>query len=894
MTLSKGLKFEIFDLHVHTPASKEDYKDKGASPDDIVDAAIAKGLRGIAITDHQTAEWVDRIKEAGEKKGLVVFPGVEILATGGEKGVHVVVIFDVNKTSHDVDQFLNKLGIFEKKGKRDKSVELTVGQIADELEKYDPSAILILAHCHSSKGVSGDIKGDTRTLIFKPRRKCILGAEANESDFLDVKKKLSHRRVVDFLDGSDPNYHHRKLGVYQSSDAHSISEIGNHFTYFKVDEPIFIEDIRQSLLDRDTRIRQSFEFQELTYSHIKKMIITSGFLEDQEFDFHEGLNSILGAKGSGKSLAIEFLRFALNQLPNNGELRNDHNAKLAKGLKPYGIVKITLTDETGKNYLVQRTYNPAENNPIEIIDLTDNTRKDIQIEEIFPVLFLSQNEIIKISEDKTGASQREFIDKFFDFFRYQREISRLNRDLNEIDKSFAASLRSNLITVALKKKIDTLNEEVDKQGRQIKNKVFVQYSKKEKIGQAIKSHIDFLSTLNESLVDIETDYKDLTPPIFDEEEVKTDSAVKRSFDVSQDTITNIGVKIKSIISHVDKSKEKVEQEYKDWLASFESIKDEYNKLVKAAGGTQVTLDQKRKELIKETSKLEKEMTHHRGKAQQIKNIAEKRSAIITKVDEAHKAYFKERQDRCKYFTKQSGGSISVSINERMDTTSFKNNLLKLKRGSWLKDDEVDVISSSISPRDFIDNIMRYEWTAKENKTALIKISDITSIKIENIEKLTHHLLDEYEYEKILALLYTSVPEDVPLISYKVDKKFKDLNELSVGQKAITLLIIALSDGSFPIVIDQPEDSLDLRTIWEDVCNKLRESKDTRQFIFTTHNSSVAVASDTDKFTILQATANKARVLFSGSINRPEIKKEVIDYLEGGEGTYNKKRNKYNL
>lgn len=57
---------------------------------------------------------------------------------------------------------------------------------------------------------------------------------------------------------------------------------------------------------------------------------------------------------------------------------------------------------------------------------------------------------------------------------------------------------------------------------------------------------------------------------------------------------------------------------------------------------------------------------------------------------------------------------------------------------------------------------------------------------------------------------------------------------------------------------------------------MREAKDERQFIFTTHNSSVAVASHTDKFTIMQGEANKGRVVFSGSLNGAQIKQEVID------------------
>jgi predicted metal-dependent phosphoesterase TrpH len=82
MTLTNGLAFQRFDLHVHTPASTD--FEGTATAADIVKAACDRGLRGIAITDHQTAAWVDQVKAAAKGTDLVVFPGVEVMATGGD------------------------------------------------------------------------------------------------------------------------------------------------------------------------------------------------------------------------------------------------------------------------------------------------------------------------------------------------------------------------------------------------------------------------------------------------------------------------------------------------------------------------------------------------------------------------------------------------------------------------------------------------------------------------------------------------------------------------------------------------------------------------------------------------------------------------------------------
>src|SRR2546427_9848750 len=93
-----GLQWRKLDLHVHTPASA-DFDKRQMSPDDFVSAAIRKGVDGIAITDHNTAEWIDQIKEAAKGK-LAVFPGVEITAAGGKEGsIHIIAIFDVTATT---------------------------------------------------------------------------------------------------------------------------------------------------------------------------------------------------------------------------------------------------------------------------------------------------------------------------------------------------------------------------------------------------------------------------------------------------------------------------------------------------------------------------------------------------------------------------------------------------------------------------------------------------------------------------------------------------------------------------------------------------------------------------------------------------------------------------
>lgn len=84
-----------FDLHVHSQFSA----DSVAVPEEIVATARAKGLDGIAITDHNTSECVDYFIEHGMMRedgqpvdGFLIIPGQEITTSEGHLlalGVHL-------------------------------------------------------------------------------------------------------------------------------------------------------------------------------------------------------------------------------------------------------------------------------------------------------------------------------------------------------------------------------------------------------------------------------------------------------------------------------------------------------------------------------------------------------------------------------------------------------------------------------------------------------------------------------------------------------------------------------------------------------------------------------------------------------------------------------------
>ncbi len=95
------------DLHAHTTAS-----DGTHSPTDLVKRAAERGLRVLAITDHDTIDGLAEAQAAGEKFGIEIVPGVEISTLHEYHkhfvGIHLLGYF-INPESPDLIDVMNKV-----------------------------------------------------------------------------------------------------------------------------------------------------------------------------------------------------------------------------------------------------------------------------------------------------------------------------------------------------------------------------------------------------------------------------------------------------------------------------------------------------------------------------------------------------------------------------------------------------------------------------------------------------------------------------------------------------------------------------------------------------------------------------------------------------------------
>lgn len=73
------------DLHLHSTAS-----DGTAAPEAVVAAARAAGVSAIALTDHDTIEGIAEARQAADRAGIELVPGVELSAYEGAAEIHVL------------------------------------------------------------------------------------------------------------------------------------------------------------------------------------------------------------------------------------------------------------------------------------------------------------------------------------------------------------------------------------------------------------------------------------------------------------------------------------------------------------------------------------------------------------------------------------------------------------------------------------------------------------------------------------------------------------------------------------------------------------------------------------------------------------------------------------
>ena len=112
---------------------------------------------------------------------------------------------------------------------------------------------------------------------------------------------------------------------------------------------------------------------------------------------------------------------------------------------------------------------------------------------------------------------------------------------------------------------------------------------------------------------------------------------------------------------------------------------------------------------------------------------------------------------------------------------------------------------------------------------------------------------------------------------------------SIGQRASALILFILMQSDNDIIlIDQPEDDLDNKIIYEEVITAIAKKKQDIQFIFATHNANIPVLGDAERIFVVEYQDTTIDIS-QGNIDLKSTHKQIVDIMEGGEKAFEKRQ-----
>jgi hypothetical protein len=128
------------------------------------------------------------------------------------------------------------------------------------------------------------------------------------------------------------------------------------------------------------------------------------------------------------------------------------------------------------------------------------------------------------------------------------------------------------------------------------------------------------------------------------------------------------------------------------------------------------------------------------------------------------------------------------------------------------------------------------------------------------------------------------------VRYEISYDGVDIRKLSPGTRGIVLLLLylALDDSDDrPLIIDQPEENLDPKSVFDELVALFIAAKAKRQVIIVTHNANLVINTDADQIIVAEAGPHPSGGLppisyVAGGLEDATIRKAVCDILEGGE------------
>ncbi len=900
-----GLKWYKCDFHLHTMSSPC-YKNKSDTIEQWLDEVRKKGLNCIAVTDHNDYRNIDPIMEQASSMGITVFPGVEV--TCDTCKIHVLILFDTDKNSDDVRDFLASIGI---KKPEVESGEGTDTRLLDVCKiAKDNGCIVIPAHIDEPASISKMSDASMKELfsgsyvdavqITKPD----IWKYKTEDQQIMMQEKYGEDISNEILVEWRATYNKAKearLPMIMASDnpskddklKHGLWGIGCNYTWIKMGDNPNLESLRQAFLAPEERIRHCVEssniperLPDMWLKSISFNGLTINPVEEVSVGFNPQLNSIIGGRGSGKSSLVRIL-IGLSRSCNFDDLKEikdeQDNFYKIKGNTKFGVFKegSEVTAEIYKNdilYKISESFGKKNSNGLVIkkYDSETDNWSDVDPGYIVKLGFdaYTQKQIYELAQSSDALS--DLIDK------NNTKLVSLKEEANNCHVRLTQKVKE------IREANERINTEKDIVLDLTEINDQIELYKKSGITDAVVNKQKFDNTNNEI-----NEYLDKIRNIGIE---LGEWSNEQSVEEPSDDLPN---EIKIILSsgkvkldeHIQKAKQTSEEIIKlhsDYLQMVESTqwKNDFNEAQSNYIIAKNNLDQHSlsKDKLDELLNLQKQKNAELDAINVMKNnIANMKKEHKLLEDKYKAALTKIRECRTEYVSHilEHNNDIVIEYVKYKNKKSIEDILLRF----------IPRASNTL-----FDDIIKFSEKAVDD----FKIFRETIIKIINDEDVK--FLSGYFKKAIKGLdpsildqLFSFVPEDELQVKYRSSSgRLVPLVTASAGQKTTAILAFILAYGDKPLILDQPEDDLDNKLVYDLVVRQLKESKKQRQIIVVTHNANIPVNGDSEYIISMDSISRYIKPGLLGTIDDKDIRDEICNVMEGTEDAFEMRAKKYHL
>ncbi len=945
---NKGSTWKIWDLHLHSPYSilNNGFGDPEREETwelyvkNIENKCREKGIAAIGITDYFTIEGYKKVKEyvdRGRLEGIFVLPNIEFrldkiitFNDSDSKRLNFHVIFSPSIDARDIeDRFLHELDFiyknetFESSENRKlkiRDLEAFGKQLKEEHPPLGDKSDLFIG-CMNAVVDSKQIKDvlESKPSLFKGNYFIVLPEERQSlmrwnSQMHGVRKHLlqmshaifsSNLGTRDFGLGKKHPSRKAYLKEFKSlkpciwgCDGHSFDErflepskdSQGKINYCWIKSELTWDGLKQIIYEPDDRIRiqeDCPEPQKSIYTidkfHIKNTIINSNLsINGTILDLNHNLVAIIGGRGSGKTAILDLIASCYKEGIKLEQIENSFYYRLYCKDKDNNSIPVKLVcisqDSVEKNVGKDKEY-------LELADIIYLTQKHF---EEFSSNDRKLNEyVLRLIFDKFPENKKTYDNYESNIKDKNNRIQVTNLKIQQLEEEVKIKIelentlkRKKGERIDYGKRIQDIESEskISKEAKELGDKLALLKNAKQKV----ESLIYKLNNIPTNTVPLANLLNNLGESNKDIDQIKEDRNIKLALFPEADLAKYLK-RIKEIAEKnsviLGSELEKIEKDLNDIRSKIQQFQD--------IDKTLTDLKQKQEAIVDEIRGIDTQISNAREKEEEIKILKGSRFLLFVDILQEYVAF--------RNFIKETIEHFELGMDKILDNLSFDATI------SINEDKYIDNINSLINNRLLSEKDVRLQLTNNIlEKTK--KIIDIINVDDEQYEAKSYELfeiLEDKRQELILKLkkhvthsefcnnLFTPPVE----IKIKINLEKIPLESLSMGQKAIVLLKIILAYDDKPLIIDQPEEDLDNRYIYEQLVSAFRAAKKKRQIIIATHNANLTVNTDAEQ--IIIAKYKNGKIFYEvGTLENPSTKNHIKEILEGGDEAFEKREEKY--